>query len=175
MFFKLCLILFQAEVLGPWSLVARAWLQSAMSMDFHVQSGTFGTPEFWCQNSGAPTFFVICFLFYEPVCGNNLITRCNDLGLSCLQKLWKWKLKPKTIVISGARFMSLCVWIGPMTTVSGHQKWSWIYELTNAQPLSHGHLIKSLGYLGQLENEICGAIEQLQNLWHFSRNLFVKI
>ena len=42
--------------------------------------------------------------------------------------------------------------------VSGYQKWSWIYELTNAQPLSHGHLIKSLGSLGQLGNEICGAI-----------------
>ena len=118
---------------------------------------------------------MFCFLFYEPFCEKNLITKCHDLGLSCLQKLWKWKLKPKTMVISGARFMSFFVWIGPMTTVSGHQKWSWIYELTNAQPLSHGHLIKSLGSLGQLGNEIWGAIEQLQHLGHFFRNLFVKI
>ena len=47
--------------------------------------------------------------------------------------------------------------------------------MTNAQPLSHGHLIKSLGSLGQLGNEIRGAIEQLQHLGHFFRNLFVKI
>ena len=61
------------------------------------------------------------------------------------------------------------------TNNSSHQKWSSIYELTNAQPLSHGHLIKSLGSLGQLGNEIRGAIEQLQHLGHFFRNLFVKI
>ena len=133
---------------------------------FHVQSGTFGTPSSGTRTvvSGVrilvpqPLFVWFVFFFYEPFCGKNLITKCNDLGLSCLQKLWKWKLKPKTMVISGARFMSFFVWIGPMTTVSGHQKWSWIFELTNAQPLSHGHLIKSLGSLGQLGNEICGAI-----------------